>query len=438
MKETVIQFGEGNFLRGFFDWFLDGLNKNGLYEGKAVIVQPRASGRVAPLNEQGCKYNLYLRGIENGQVKEEHAFIESVSRCIDPYKSFEDYLALADNPDFRFIVSNTTEAGIEFDSSCKFNDMPCKSFPGKLTQLLYRRYKNGLSGFILLPCELIDNNGDELKKCVLKYVELWALEKEFIEWIEKENIFANTLVDRIVTGFPTDETAGLHPEDKYLDTGELFHLWVIEGDFENELPLKKAGYNVVWTNDVTPYKKIKVRILNGAHTSMVTGALLSGIETVGECMADETVNAFLNKAVNEEILRTIGDNEESRAFAKAVFDRFKNPFIKHQLRSIALNSLSKFSVRVLPTILEYKKQNNAYPKILSMSLAYLMYFYKNDVPNDAENVILKMKNNSIADILGDISLWGTDISDMLEVVTVGYEKIENLGAKGAMEWILSE
>lgn len=434
----MIQFGEGNFLRGFFDWFLDGLNKNGLYEGKAVIVQPRAGGKVALLNEQDCKYNLYLRGIENGQVKEEHAFIESVSRGIDPYKNFEDYLALADNPDFRFIVSNTTEAGIEFDDTCKFNDTPCKSFPGKLTQLLYRRYKNGLKGFILLPCELIDSNGDQLKKCVLKYAEFWGLGKEFAEWVEKENTFANTLVDRIVTGFSTDETACLHPEDKYLDTGELFHLWVIEGDFENELPLKKAGYNVIWTNDVNPYKKIKVRILNGAHTSMVTGALLSGIENVGECMADETVSAFLDKAVNEEILKAIGDNEESRAFAKTVFDRFRNPFIKHQLRSIALNSVSKFSVRVLPTILEYKQQNEAFPKILSMSLAYLIYFYKNDAPDDAEDVTFKMKNNSVSDILKDAALWGADISDMNDFVTLCYERIETLGAKGAMEWILSE
>ncbi len=438
MKETVIQFGEGNFLRGFFDWFLEGLNKKGLYDGKAVIIQPRAGDKVAFLNEQDCKYNLYLRGVENGQVKGEHSFIKSVSRCINPYKNFEDYLSLADNPDFRFIVSNTTEAGIEFDASCKFGDTPCKSFPGKLTQLLYRRYKNGLKGFILLPCELIDNNGDELKKCVLKYAEFWGLEEGFSKWINEENTFANTLVDRIVTGFPTDETVSLHPEDKFLDTGELFHLWVIAGDFENELPLKKAGYNVIWTNDVTPYKKIKVRILNGAHTSMVAGALLSGIETVGECMADETVRKFLNRAVNEEILKTIGDNEESRAFAKAVFDRFKNPFIKHRLRAIALNSVSKFSVRILPTILEYKEQHNVYPKALSMSLAYLIYFYKNDAPNDVENVISKMKNNSIADILGDNSLWGTDISDMLEIVTLCYEKIENLGAKGAMEWILSE
>lgn len=438
MKETVIQFGEGNFLRGFFDWFLDGLNKNGLYDGKAVIIQPRAGGKVSQLNEQGCKYNLYLRGIENGQIKEEHTLIESVSRCIDPYKNFDEFLALADNPDFRFIVSNTTEAGIEFDENCKFNDTPCKAFPGKLTQLLYARYKNGLNGFIVLPCELIDNNGDELKKCVLKYSEFWKLDEKFVKWINEENIFANTLVDRIVTGYPTDETARLHPDDKFFDTGEIFHLWVIEGDFEKELPLKKAGYNVVWTGDATPYKKIKVRILNGAHTSMVAGALLSGVETVGECMENATVSAFLNRAMNEEILKTIGDNEESRAFAEAVFDRFKNPFIKHQLRSIALNSVSKFSVRVLPTILEYKEQNGVYPKALSMSLAYLIYFYKNDTPDDAEDVIEFMKNRSIDEILCNRNLWGADICDMAEIVKLSYEKIENLGAKGAMEWTLSE
>ena len=438
MKETVIQFGEGNFLRGFFDWFLDGLNKKGLYDGKAVIIQPRAGGKIAPLNEQGCKYNLYLRGIVNREIKEEHSFIESVSRGVDPYKNYQEYIDLAKNPDFRFIVSNTTEAGIEFDENCKFNDTPCKSFPGKLTQLLYARYKNGLNGFIVLPCELIDNNGDELKKCVLKYAELWSLDAEFVKWVNEENIFANTLVDRIVTGYPTDETAKFHPDDKFLDTGEIFHLWVIEGDFENELPLKKAGYNVVWTGDATPYKKIKVRILNGAHTSMVAGALLSGVETVGECMENATVSAFLNKAMNEEILKAIGDNEESRAFAEAVFDRFKNPFIKHQLRSIALNSVSKFSVRVLPTILEYKEQNGVYPKALSMSLAYLIYFYKNDVPDDAEDVIEFMKNNNIDEILCNRNIWGADICDMAEIVKLSYEKIETLGAKGAMEWILSE
>lgn len=433
MKETVIQFGEGNFLRGFFDSFLDTMNKKGIYDGKAVVIQPRAGGKCALLNAQDCKYNLYLRGIEKGEVRSEHSLIESISRAVDPYKSYEEYISLADNEDFRFIISNTTEAGIAFDDSCRFEDKPCLSFPGKLTQLLYRRYEKGLNGFIFLPTELIDKNGDELKHCILRYTELWKLEEGFINWIEKENVFSNTLVDRIVTGYPTDETAALHPDDKFLDTAEIFHLWVIEGNFENELPLQKAGFNVVWTDDATPYKKIKVRILNGAHTSIVTGALLSGVETVGECMEDETVSAFLDKCMNTEILPTIGDNEDSRQFMNSVFDRFRNPYIKHQLRSIALNCVSKFAVRVLPTILEYKEQNGRYPECLSLSLAYLIYFYKNDEPTDAEDVIEKMKKGTLEEILSDESLWGKDISDMYETISSYYEKIEKIGARQVMK-----
>ncbi len=438
MKETVIQFGEGNFLRGFFDYFLDSMNKQGLYDGKAVVIQPRAGGKVALLNEQNCKYNLYLRGLEKGEIKKEHHLIESISRGIDPYKNFCEYISLADNPDFRFVVSNTTEAGIQFDENCKFDDKPCKSFPGKLTQLLYRRYKNGMKGFIFLPCELIDNNGEELKKCILKYSEHWKLENGFSQWLEAENTFANTLVDRIVTGFPKDETADLHPDDKFLDTAEIFHLWVIEGNFEKELPLRKAGFNVIWTEDAKPYKKIKVRILNGAHTSLVAGALLSGIETVGEAMNDETASAFLNKCMNEEILPTIGETDESITFAKNVFDRFRNPFIQHKWRSIALNSVSKFSVRVLPTLLEYKEKNGVAPKGLALALANLIYFYKNDTPDDAENVIQAMKNESIEEILKNTSLWQADLSDMNEIITEYYNKINTLGAKETMKWILSE
>lgn len=437
MKETVIQFGEGNFLRGFFDYFLDVMNKKGLYDGKAVVIQPRAGGRCALLNEQSCRYNLYLRGIENGRIRNEHSLIESVSRGIDPYISFEEYLELADNPDFRFVVSNTTEAGIAFDEGCSFSDRPCKSFPGKLTQLLHRRYKNGMKGFVFLPCELIDNNGDALRDCVLKYAAFWQLEDGFSEWVKKENIFANTLVDRIVTGYPSDEAAQKHPDDKFLDAAEVFHLWVIEGDFENELPLKRAGFNVIWTEDAKPYKKIKVRILNGAHTSMVTGAILSGIETVGDCMKDETVSAFLEKCMNEEILQTIGDNEESRSFMENVFDRFRNPFIKHMLRSIALNSVSKFSVRVLPTILEYKEKNGFYPKYLTMSLAYLIYFYKHDTPDDSQEVISFIRGSKIGEILANEELWQSDLSEMTEPVSEYYGKIEALGAKETMKWILS-
>ena len=438
MKETIIQFGEGNFLRGFFDYFLDVMNKNGLYDGKAIVIQPREGGKCGLLNEQNCQYNLYLRGIDKGEIKKEHHFIESISRCVDPYKSFDEYMSLAENPDLKFVVSNTTEAGIAFDESCKFDDKPCKSFAGKLTQLLYKRYKSGLSGFIFLPCELIDNNGDELKKCVVKYAEFWGLEDAFITWINNENTFSNTLVDRIVTGYPNDETAQLHKDDKFLDTAEIFHLWVIEGDFEDELPLKKAGFNVIWTDDAKPYKKIKVRILNGAHTSLVAGAILSGIETVGQAMGDETAFAFLNKAMKEEILSTISENEDSISFANSVFDRFKNPFIQHKWRSIALNSVSKFSVRVLPTLLEYKEKNNRLPKCLTMSLAFLIYFYKNDSPEDAPDVVEIMKNDSIEDILKNEALWGEKLSDMIDTVTEYYNKIDTVGAKETMKWILSE
>ncbi len=438
MKETIIQFGEGNFLRGFFDYFLDVMNKEHLYDGKAVIVQPREGGKCALLNAQNSKYNLFLRGIENGEVVEEHHLIESISRCIDPYKNYDDYISLADNTDFRFVVSNTTEAGITFDDTCKFNDSPCKGFPAKLTQLLYRRYKNGFDGFVFLPCELIDNNGDALRNCVIRYAEFWNLEEDFVSWIENENTFCNTLVDRIVTGYPNDETKDTHPDDKFLDTAEIFHLWVIEGDFEEELPLKKASFNVIWTDDAKPYKKIKVRILNGAHTSLVAGALLSGIDTVGEAMNDEVASAFLNKCMKEEILPAIGENKESIAFANSVFDRFRNPFIQHKWRSIALNSVSKFSVRVLPTLSEYKEQKGKYPEGLTFSLANLIYFYKNDTPEDNENIIEIMKNDSIADILKNTVLWHADLSDMTEIVTQYYNKIDALGAKDAMKWILSK
>ncbi len=439
MKERIIQFGEGNFLRGFVDYFIHCLNKKGLYDGKVVLVQPIPVGQIEGLKAQDYKYNLYLRGIEKGEIVQEHNLIESISRGVDPYKEFDEYMALADNPDFRFIISNTTEAGIAFDESCKFDDKPCKSFPGKLTQLLYKRYKNGMDGFIHLACELIDNNGDELKKCVLKYADLWNLEEAFIKWIEEKNSFVNTLVDRIVTGYPgAEEAKTLAPDDNYVDTAEIFHLWVIEGDYEKELPLKKAGFNVVWTDDAKPYKKIKVRVLNGAHTSLVAGAILSGIETVGDAMADEKASAFLMKCMKEEILPTIGENEDSIAFADSVLDRFKNPFIKHKWRSIALNSVSKFAVRDLPTLLEYKEKNGKYPKMLTMALAYLIYFYKNDTPDDAADVMAKMKDGSIVEILSDSSLWMADLSDMTDIITEYYSAIENKGAEGAMEWILSE
>lgn len=441
MKETVIQFGTGNFLRGFADCFIDKMNKQGVYDGKIVIVSPTDSKKIDVLIRQNYKYNLYLRGISNGSAVCEHTEINSVSRAINPYSDFGAYLALAHNPDFRFIISNTTEAGIAYVPDNRLEDKPAKAFPAKLTQLLYERFKAGLNGFIILACELIDNNGEALKKCVLKYAKQWQLGENFRNWINSENKFCNTLVDRIVTGYPKDEAEMLCKEigytDKLLDTAEPYHLWVIEGNYEDELPLRKAGFNVVWTNDVSPYKKRKVRVLNGAHTSMVFPAQLCGIETVGECLKDELLNDYLRKNLFEYIVPVLGKNEENITFANAVLERFANPYIRHQLSSISLNSVSKFSVRVLPTILDYKNRNGSYPKSLVFSLSCLIEYYKTCTPQDNESVTAYIKENNVETILSNADLWGCDLSDMLDIVEESLNKIHTIGIRKAVEWSLS-
>lgn len=430
-KERIIQFGEGGFLRGFVDYFFQKLNDKGLFEGSVVVIQPIKTGMCDMLEEQNCEYNLFLRGVDNGKVVDEHTHIDIISRCINPYEDYESYLNLAKNPDFRFIVSNTTEAGIVYEDNNKLTDSPANSFPAKLTALLYERFKERLSGFIILSCELIDHNGDELLKCCKQYAHRWELGEEFVKWLERENSFCSTLVDRIVTGFPRDEHKALEErigqKDNMMDTAEIFHLWVIQGDHEDELPLKRAGFNVVWTDNVDPYKKRKVRILNGAHTSMVLAARMYGLETVGECMKDEKVVSILRKSVFEEIIPAIGDTEDNRNFGNAVFERFANPFIKHQLLSIALNSISKFRARVLPTILEFKEQTGRYPNILSFSLAALIAFYKTDEANDSEEIIEFMKEASVADILKREDYWGEDISSLYDIVNTWFEKIEKDG-----------
>lgn len=440
--EKVIQFGEGGFLRGFVDYFLHQLNEKGLWEGKVVVVQPIEKGVCDLLTEQDCAYHLYLRGIEEGKVINERTQIDVISRCVNPYTDPGAYLRLAENPEFRFIVSNTTEAGIEYLGTEKLADMPAKSYPAKLTQLLYRRFQLGLNGFVLLPCELIDQNADRLKEYVLKYADLWGLEEAFREWIETENDFCNTLVDRIVTGFPKDEAETLWEEigyrDQLLDTAEIFHLWVIGGHHEDELPLRQAGFHVVWTDDVKPYKKRKVRILNGGHTSMVLGAYLYGLSTVGECMQDETISAFLKKCIFEEIVPTLGNTQTDISFGKAVLERFSNPFIKHLLLSIALNSVSKFKVRVLPTILEYKERFGAYPSALTFSLAALIAFYRTDKANDGEEILQFMKDAGMEEILKREDYWGEDLSEMLPMVQKYYDRMQEEGMKQAYRYVLSE
>lgn len=440
MKETILQFGTGNFLRGFADYFIDALNKQGLYDGEIVVVSPTNSKSVEKINAQKGRYNLILRGIDNGSEVCERTEINSISRAINPYEDFNGFLSLAKNPDLRFIISNTTEAGISFDDACKLTDKPAGSFPAKLTQFLYERYKSGLKGFVILACELIDNNGKELEKCVLKYAEKWQLGNDFIEWVKNENTFCNTLVDRIVTGYPKDEAEQIFDEigyrDDLLDTAEPYHLWVIEGDFEDELPLQKAGFNVIWTDNVAPYKKMKVRILNGSHTSLVFPSLLCGVESVGESLKDKQLNTFLNTCLFGYILPMLDDTDDNKQFAKAVLERFENPYIRHLWKSISLNSVSKFTARVSPTINDYLSEN-IIPKPLALSLACLIEYYKTNEVTDDKTAVDYIKNNDIKNILSNTDLWGQDLSIMLDMVSESLERIHRDGIREAIRWSMS-
>lgn len=412
----VIQFGEGGFLRGFADWMLQKLSDIGEFSGSVAVVQPIEKGMCDMLTAQDCVYTHLIRGAEGVEVSK----IDVISRCVKPYENFEEYLSLADIPEARFIISNTTESGIEFRSTDKITDAPPAAFPAKLTLLLKRRFEKGLKGFILLPCELIDRNGDNLKKTVLQYADLWQLGDEFKVWIETENVFCNTLVDRINTGYPKDEKLDLGYEDNMVNTSEFFHLWVIETDFdlEKELPFSKANLNVIITKDALErYRTRKVRILNGAHTSMVPFALLSGFDTVKSCMDDEAMRGFVRTCLFEEIIPTLDlPKEELVDYAENVLIRFSNPYIKHYLSSIALNSVSKYKVRVLPSVLEYKKRFGSYPKHLIFALKKLIEFYKVGAPNDDPAVMEFMKNKSVAEILANTDFWGCDLSDLLEEV----------------------
>ena len=408
--EKIIQFGEGGFLRGFVDWMLQKINEQTDFDGSAVVVQAIEQGMCDVLTAQNCVYTHVIRGVEGV----DKTIVDSISRCVKVYDEFETYLALAEQPEMRFIVSNTTEAGIVFSEEDKATDAPPKTFPAKLTLLMKRRFDLGLDGFILIPCELIDRNGDNLKKCVLKYADLWNFGADFKAWIEEKNIFTNTLVDRINTGYPKGEDMQLGYEDNMVNTSEFFHLWVIETDYDldRELPFSKAGLNVIITPDkLEMYRTRKVRILNSAHTSLVPYALLSGLDTVKSCIDDKVMNEHIRKCVFDEIIPTLDlPREELISYANSVLERFGNPYIKHYLSSIALNSVSKFKVRVLPSILEYVKRFNKMPETLLFAFAKLIEFYKTDMTSDAPEVVEFMKNNGVADILANASLWGEDIS----------------------------
>ncbi|MDF2950930.1 MAG: mannitol-phosphate/altronate dehydrogenase [Anaerocolumna sp.] len=461
--EKILQIGEGNFLRAFADWMINNANANGDYKGSIVLCQPIANGLADMINDQDGVYTLAMRGIEDGKAVEKIEQITSVSRCINPYSDYEAFMEIARSKDLEVIISNTTEAGISYKEGDKVTDTPPASFPAKVTAFLYERFKafQGAmdKGLLFVPVELIDKNGDNLKKIVLQYALEWNLGDDFINWIQNANKFTNTLVDRIVTGYPRDQIEyfeeKLGYKDQIIVTSEVFNLWVIEGkpEWADILPIHKNEANVIWTDDVTPYKMRKVRILNGGHTSTVLAAYLSGHNFVGDFMNDETFKSFLNKVIYDEVIPTLDlPKEELIEFADSVGDRFANPYIKHKLLDISLNSCSKFNARCLPSLVEYVNRKGTLPEALCFSLAAFIKFYKGtmtdgqyigkrsdgteyQIKDDAEvleffaEIWAKNDTNTIAKaVLSNTSFWSgmdlTSISGLYEKVADYLDKLE--------------
>lgn len=469
--EKVMQFGEGNFLRAFVDYWFDVSNEKAGWNGKCVLVQPIPQGLTRMINDQEGLYTLYLRGRENGEKVDRKRVISSVSRCINPYEEqgYDAMMKLAESDDLEYIVSNTTEAGIVYDPDCQMSDHPCSSFPGKLTQVLYTRYKAGKGGLVILSCELIDNNGKELLKCVNQYIDQWNLEDGFKKYVNEDCTFCSTLVDRIVPGRIKDEeeAARLEEENGYkdllLDVGEVFGVWNIEGPkwLEEKLPFKAAGLNCPVVPDVAPYKKRKVRILNGAHTGFVLGAYLTGFDIVRDCMADDVIRGYMNKMLYEEIIPTLPlDKEDLMQFAGAVQDRFNNPFVDHELMSISLNSTSKWRARNMPSLLEYVELKGGLPECLAMSFAAYIAFYTSEIQElgDKGLVCRRAKGNTytcsddrwvleffwehrndtveelVHAVMTNEQMWGQDLTEIsgFESVTVdNLNRIRNEGASAA-------
>ncbi len=431
----VIQFGEGNFLRAFVDWIIDILNEKTDFDGAVTIVQPLPNGMGTALNEQDGLYHVVLNGIRNGALVRETRLIQCVKEVINPFTDTAAFLSEAENEHLRFVISNTTEAGIAFSEQDADPGALASTFPGKLTTFLYRRFRffNGSpeSGLIFLPCELIDKNGHNLKNTILQYIQHWQLPDAFRLWIENHNTFCNTLVDRIVPGFPADNINEIREEigfeDKLVVKAEPFHLWVIEApeSVSEKFPVKKTPLDVQFVSDLTPYRTRKVRILNGAHTAMVPIAYLKGLKTVQEMVEDSYTGELIRKLVFDEIIPTLDlPPQELKTFADDVLERFRNPFIRHELISIALNSVSKFKVRVLPSLLTYVERKGELPSLLVTSLASLIVFYRGEyngmtIPlNDSPEVLafftgVWAKVDPVAtvhDILANIAFWDQDLT----------------------------
>jgi len=451
-----LQFGEGNFLRAFVDYLIDKMNKEAGFNAGVAVVQPTQGGLVDMLEEQNNLYTLFVRGVKKGQIVDDQSVISAIQRSLSPYANYQEYLDLAKGEDLQFILSNTTEAGIAFDESeTTLEAGPHKNFPAKVTAFLYERFKHFQGaedkGLHIIPCELIENNGLTLKKYILQYAQLWNLEEGFSAWVENSNFFHNTLVDRIVPGYPREEKdeyeAKFGYDDNLMVVCEAFLLWVIEGDDKLRalIPFDKIDDQVLIVDDITPYRTRKVRILNGAHTAMLAFSILDGKETVKEAIDAEFAGKLISDTVYNEIIPTLDlSKEELTAFAEEVFDRFRNPFLKHQLSSIALNSVAKFKVRVLPSLLQYVDDKKELPVNLTFALAALIRFYQGEfngktlpVMDDAP-VLERFKaiwsTNDLGEVvkatLSEISFWDTDLTQvpgLTEAVTKALKEIDANG-----------
>ena len=455
--ERVLQFGEGNFLRAFVDYFIDVANETAGFHGKVVVVQPIPMPAVrGKFEDQDCLYTLYLRGIEGGARVERKRIVSCISRCISAAEEFGALLACAHSPDLEYIVSNTTEAGIVFRPEDRVDAPESAAFPGKLALFLYERYRClPDKGFVLLPCELIEENGKALLACVRRYIAAWGLPADFGRWVEERNLFCSTLVDRIVPGFPADADA-LDRENGYEDglmvSAEPFGFWAVEGpDRLNEaLPFARAGLPVLVTEDCTGYKQRKVRILNGAHTSTVCAGLLCGLDTVGDMMADPLLRPFLERAVDREIIPTLDlPRAELEGFAASVIERFQNPFIRHELLTITLNSTSKWRARVLPSVTGYLERKGALPKLLTFSFAaYAEFFRSGRFPCQDEAEVLgffaahrEAAPGALMEALcARTDFWGMDLSAIpgfRAAVTESLRTIQAGGMRRALEAVLA-
>ncbi|WP_034944690.1 tagaturonate reductase [Erwinia oleae] len=466
--DKIIQFGEGNFLRAFVDWQIDLLNEHTDLDAGIVIVRPIDTDFPPSLSTQDGLYTTIISGLnEQGEAVRETRIVRSVNREINIYQQFDDYLALARNPDIRFVFSNTTEAGISYVAEDRLEDAPPASFPAKLTRLLFERFMHfdgaADKSLILLPCELIDYNGDALRELVLRYARQWALPAAFTRWLEESNTFCSTLVDRIVTGYPRSEAESLENElgykDSFLDSAEHFYLFVIQGpkNLAQALRLDRLPLNIRLVDDIKPYKARKVAILNGAHTALVPVAFLAGLNTVGEAMNDAQISRFVELAIAEDIAPVLDlPQEELSSFAQAVLSRFRNPFIQHQLLSIALNGMTKYRTRILPQLLASQQKYQTLPPRLTFALAALLAFYRGE--RNGENYPLQddahwlsrfsalwsgVRNGEIAlselveTVLADENHWGCDLNTVPGLTAAVIQQLQTIEDRGMREALAS-